>query len=203
MYREQKNNILLYPCTIVGYIRLILLSSAIVWHVVVINLVETQQVQWGVALLTGLSLLLDLLDGHLARKFGQATSFGTLFDLAIDLITHTFVWIISGFYFAGVFIILEWTTGLYIVAFSMRPAAHWKNTLIDQGPLFIKLYFSANQRNLWSAYGNISHFVFPITLCLSNAPIWLSFVTLPGLIIYEVVTLYMLYILVRVLAANH
>jgi phosphatidylglycerophosphate synthase len=177
-----------------------LLGSAIAWHVALVSLAETQAALWGVVVLTGCSLLLDLLDGHLARKYGHLTQFGVLFDQAIDLMTHTFVWIISGFYFAGAFIILEWTTGLYVVAFSMRPAAHWKNTLIDQGPFFIKLYFSRNQRNLWSAYSNISHFIFPAMLYLGNMPIWLSYATLPGLLIYEIVTLYMLYILIRVLA---
>jgi phosphatidylglycerophosphate synthase len=203
MYNEQKDNVLLYPCTIVGYIRLILLGSAIAWHGASISLAEAQTAPWGVAILTGLSLLLDLLDGYLARKYGHLTQFGILFDLAIDLITHTFVWIISSFYFAGVFIILEWTTGLYVVAFSMRPAAYWKNMLIDHGPFFIKVYFSRNQRNLWSAYSNIGHFIFPITLYLGNIPIWLSYATLPGLLIYEAVTLYMLYILVRVLVDNN
>ena len=200
MYPDVTHKLLLYPCTIIGYIRLLLLGSALI--AMSVGLTDESEARLGVAILVALSLLLDVFDGYLARRFGHTTQFGLLFDLVIDLISHTFIWMISGFYFAAGLIILEWTAGLYIAAFSMAPNTHWKRTLIDEGPPLIKIYFARNQRNILSAYGNISHFIFPITLYLDHTPIWVSYIALPGLVLYEVVTLYLFYILMRILASN-
>jgi hypothetical protein len=201
MYSDITDKLLLYPCTIVGYIRLLLLGAAMI--TVSVGLADGPEARLSVAILSGLSLLLDMFDGYLARRFGHTTQFGLLFDLAIDLISHTFIWTISGFYFAAGLIILEWTAGLYIAAFSMKPNTHWKRTVIDRGPPLIKIYFARNQRNLLSAYGNIGHFIFPMTLYLDYTPNWVGYAALPGLVLYEVVTLYLFYILIRILASHN
>jgi len=200
MYFKTKDQVFLYPCTLIGYSRLLLLSGAVTWRL--LTTTDLPAMRFGVASLIGLSLLLDLLDGYLARKLGQTTQFGVLLDLAIDLISHTFVWAISGFYLAELLIILEWTTGLYIVAFSFKPGGHWKKTFTKAGPFWLRLYFSRNQRNFLSAYSNISHFIFPISLYLYQGAVWISYVALPGLVIYEAATLWMFWILLNSLATH-
>jgi phosphatidylglycerophosphate synthase len=182
----------------VGYIRLALLIVA-----VFLPLALPLPVFWGrvaVATLIGLSRLLDLVDGHLARKFNQLSSFGALFDLVIDLTTHTIVWILSGFYLFPLLIILEWAAGLYVAAFAIYPQTHWKTNFTKSGPGLIRAYFSNNQRNLLSAYGNLSHFIFPIALYFELLLDWVYYLCVPGLILYELVTLYMLLRLVSLSA---
>jgi phosphatidylglycerophosphate synthase len=195
-------NVLLYPCTLVGYGRLLLLGLALITPKLFVGQLPEPWPGISFALLISGSLLLDLLDGYLARKFDHQTYFGTLFDLVIDLITHTLIWLASGFILAPAFILLEWSAGLYIAAFSMQSHVHWKTTLIDEGPRLMQAYFQNNQRNWLSAYGNIGHVVFPLALSISIAPLWLSWLALPGLLLYEAVTFYLLFVLNKILVAR-
>ncbi len=183
----KSRTILLYPCTIVDFIRLLLLGGA-----VVVGALEEPELRPGFVALVGLSRFLDLFDGYLARKFDHTTRFGTLFDLLLDLTTQTVLWIASDFYLAPALLILEWAAGLYVAAFTMGPGRHWKTVLLENCPGFIRYYFSHHQRNFLSAYGNIAHFLFPVALYLGFSAGWLDAVLLPGLILYEVVTAYML-----------
>jgi phosphatidylglycerophosphate synthase len=199
MYLKTKDQVFLYPCTLIGYSRLLLLSGAVTWPL--LTSPDLPAMRFGVASLIGLSLLLDLLDGYLARKLSQTTQFGVLLDQAIDLISHTFVWAISGFYLAQLLIILEWTAGLYVVAFSFKPGGHWKKVFTQTGPAWLRFYFSRNQRNFLSGYSNLGHFIFPISLYLYHGPVWVSYVALPGLVIYEAATLWMFWILLNHLAS--
>ena len=197
-----KTNILvwLYPSTFVGYVRLALLGGALAWHYWWNTTAEEDWLRLGFVILVGLSRLLDLFDGYLARKFNQISSFGTLFDLWIDLLTHTVVWVMSGLYGGMSLVVLEWTTGLYIAAFTIRSETDWKNRLIESGSRLIRVYFDRNQRNLLSAYGNIGHFTVPMALYIGFSGAWLYYLFVPGLILYEVITLLMLYGLLKVLA---
>jgi phosphatidylglycerophosphate synthase len=185
--------LLVYPCTLVGYSRLGLVISAVGVHL------SGQGGRWVVIGLLGLSLLLDGLDGYLARRHGHSSHFGALLDLAIDLSTHSVVWTLSGFYLAAPLLVLEWSTGLYMAAFSMLPVDSWKNILIKGGPALIRYYFSNHQRNLLSVYGNVGHFVFPAALYLQLSVAWVYTLALPGLVLYELVTFYSLYIFLRLL----
>jgi CDP-diacylglycerol--inositol 3-phosphatidyltransferase len=192
-------SLLVYPCTIVGYIRLALLISAVSFHL----LAETEL--WRKTIIVGLlgsSCLLDGVDGYLARRYGHTSDFGTLFDLTIDLSTHTISWYLSEFYLAMPLLILEWSTGLYIAAFSMYPGDSWKNVVIKKGPFLFGYYFSNHQRNLLSAYGNISHFALPMALYLQLPISWVYYSLWPGLILYELVTLYLLYIFIKILVTT-
>ena len=123
--------------------------------------------------------------------------FEALFDLTLDLMTHTVVWILSGFWLAPCLLILEWGAGLGVATATLQPAEHWKTRLTASSPGLIRAYFRANQRNLLSAYGNISHFVFPMAFYLQLPFSWVFYGSLPGLILYEGVTLYMLVTLVK------
>jgi phosphatidylglycerophosphate synthase len=195
-------SLLVYPCTIVGYVRLALLISAVTFYLLV---VENEPEVWrktAVVGLLGSSCLLDGVDGYLARRYGHTSDFGTLFDLTIDLSTHTVSWFLSGFYLAMPLLILEWSTGIYIAAFSMHPGASWKNVVIKKGPSLLGYYFSNHQRNLLSAYGNISHFALPMALYLQLPINWAYYSLWPGLILYELVTLYLLYIFIKTLVTT-
>lgn len=184
--------LLLYPCTLVGYVRLVLLAGAVGAHV--------GSAGGGVVVgLLGLSWALDGLDGYLARRHGHTSHFGALLDLTIDLSTHSVVWCLSGFYLAGPLLILEWVAGLYMAAFSLLPVDSWKQVLIQGGPGLIRYYFSHQQRNWLSLYGNGGHFVFPVALYLHLSGGWVYYVALPGLLLYELVTFYSLCIFIKIL----
>ena len=198
---KQSNIVWLFPSTIIGYSRLGLLVAAIIVHLFFVN-GENLWPRLSFVCLVGLSRLLDLLDGYLARRFSQTSYFGTLFDLLLDLVTHTVVWSVSGFFLATPLIILEWATGLYIAAFARQPSGHWKTVLIDRGPRLIKYYFSNNQRNVLSTYGNLAHFIFPMAIYMLLSTSLIYYLTIPGLILYEVVTIYMLFMLMRISARN-
>lgn len=200
MSRRPALSILLYPCTIVGYVRGVLLVGALALHFGGGNAWDEHWVRIACAGAVGLSLLLDGLDGYLARVFGHTSHFGALFDLMLDLVTHTVVWVASGIRLAVAFVMLEWAAGVCIVALSRRQSISWKTTLTEQSPHLIRYYFSRNQRNLLSAYSNIGHFVIPIAFYLKIADTWMPLTFLPGLAVYEAVTAYMLYTFVRILA---
>ena len=135
------------------------------------------------------SLLLDLLDGNLARKFGHTSRFGALFDLSIDLVTHSVVWVASGWRFALIFMIIEWTAGLLAFVQTMRSQGSWKQNVIADGSWVLGIYFGNHQRNLTSAYCNVAHFMFPAALILGWTNLWFYALAVPGLAVYEGVTI--------------
>lgn len=171
-----------------GYIRLLLVGIA---ATLALTIADDIWFRGLIATLLGISLLLDGLDGYLARKFGHASHFGALLDLALDLMTHTMVWFVSGFPLAVGLIMLEWTAGLYIAAFALQTSTSWKLRLTEDSPAFVRYYFSHKQRNFVSIYANASHFLCPMAWYLGLS--WLGYLTIPGLLIYEAVTAYMLY----------
>jgi len=175
----------------------------VAWQLILVSAVDEIGPRLGFVVLMGLSWLLDIFDGYLARRLGHTSRFGALFDLGLDLITITIVWTVSGFYLATAFIVLEWAAGLYIAAFSMLPQAHWKTIMVKGSPGPIKFYFSRNQRNPLSAYGNIAHFAFPLALYLGLSAVWPYYLLWPGLILYEAVTFYLLFALLKILIRDH
>jgi phosphatidylglycerophosphate synthase len=198
----KQTSVLLYPCNIVGYVRLTMLVAA----AAVVALYGAAGWQMGWALRFGIAvwlffclLILDLLDGHLARKLGHATKFGALFELTLDLLTHTFVWTLSGLAIAPLLIALEWSVGLYIAAFTMSPNSRWKTILAEQGPWLSRLYWRPMRVNLLNDYSNVGHFVFPMSLFVFGAPMWLGYLALPGLIVYEVTAVYALFVFMKIL----
>jgi phosphatidylglycerophosphate synthase len=149
------------------------------------------------------SLLLDVLDGYLARKLNQVTLFGSLFDLTLDLLGHTFVWLISGLSLAPFLIALEWTAGLYMAAFSMRSSSHWKVTLVEAGPWLVRYYFKPQPINPLNIYSNVAHFILPISFFVTESWNWVGYLSLPGLILFEVVTLYMIFTFIKILVKQN
>ncbi len=183
---------LIYPCNLVGYGRLVLIMAAV--SVYIGN--DVPAARWIFLGCLTAGLLLDLFDGYLARRYDHTTTFGTLLDLILDLVTHTIVWIASEWRFAVWFILLEWTAGILAAVISLRSDTTWKHNFSARGWAFIRYYFSRHQRNLLSAYSNITHFLFPVALFLSLTSTWIYILTVPGLIVYETVTLVMIFTMI-------
>ncbi len=199
---EKQPRILLYPCNVVSFIRLAMLivAAAVVAAAHSSGGQLSLALRWGIAIWMAVSLLiLDVVDGHLARRLGHETKFGALFELTVDLLSHTFVWTLSGLAVAPLLIALEWSVGLHIAAFIARPNAHWKITLAERGPWLVRLYWRPMRMNLLNGYSNVAHFIFPVSLFVFAGPMWLSYLALPGLVIFEAVSAYMLLTLMQIL----
>ena len=187
---------LLYPCNIVGGVRLAMLILAVItiYLYTFMGWPLDIRLRWGIAIhLFVSSLLLDIVDGFLARKFDHVTEFGTLFDQIIDLLSHTFVWTLSGLSIAPAIIAIEWTSGLLAAAIAARSPHHWKDSLVDEGGRFIRSYFQNGGYNFLNIYSNLAHFVFPISIFISGVITLLGYIAVTGVLIYEVVTVLMIY----------
>lgn len=73
--------VLLLPPNVIGHLRLLLALTAAALGPRPASL-----------LLFSASLALDAVDGWLARRLGQATAFGALYDVAIDNLTRALLW---------------------------------------------------------------------------------------------------------------
>lgn len=197
MHARPTSAVLLYPCTLVDYLRLVLLAGALVLHITSDYEEMPIWLRLGFVLLIAASSLLDILDGYLARKLNHSSRFGLVLDFTIDLLTNTLVWTVTGWYFAPVILLIEWLVGGFAMMVALGPGAHWKTTFDDQSPRLIAMYFRNNQRNLLSAFSNICHSAFPLALYVGSMAAWVVYLTLAGLIVYGIVTLYMLYALAR------
>jgi phosphatidylglycerophosphate synthase len=145
-----------------------------------------------IVLLLGLSRLLDMTDGYFARRLGVSTPGGPAIDLVADLGTHTIVWWASGLWFAWELILLEWSAGVGILLVSRHAAKSWKRSLTVRGPRWIQVYFRSNQRNLLCGYASVCHFLVPAAAIASVTSPFTNAVTLPGLVVYEAATIYLL-----------
>ena len=81
--KSKKTNlaVVLFPCNILCYIRILLVCSAIVIPESLYFLGIYQ-----VAILLTTSVLLDLADGYLARRYKHQTVYGLVLDLIIDIL---------------------------------------------------------------------------------------------------------------------
>lgn len=185
-WAKDRAEVLAYPSTWIGVLRLVLLAGALYWaHLPAVF----------VGFVT-LSVGLDLVDGWLARRLGQAGRFGEVLDYGIDLITHTVLWVLSGFPFAPVLILLEWGAGFSVLWFSFRHPDHWKTLLMQAHP-FLWRYFANGQRNFLAAWAVCSHFAFRIVWYLGHGETWAADIALGGTIVFEVVTAYMIWLPLR------
>ncbi|MDX2084594.1 MAG: CDP-alcohol phosphatidyltransferase family protein [Candidatus Melainabacteria bacterium] len=63
------------------------LVAALLWH-------KTTSVYWGCFTLTVAIIWMDGLDGYLARKLGEASAFGAVFDILCDRVVEQVYWIV-------------------------------------------------------------------------------------------------------------
>jgi phosphatidylglycerophosphate synthase len=188
--------VLVYPSTGVIYLRLGLVGGA-VYLACLSSVVDGASKSIAVVSLMAVSRLLDLVDGNLARRFGQTTTFGSVFDLLADLVTHTIVWWLSGLVFAPLMILLEWVAGTGILLTTWRGDARWKLALTRDGPRWIQAYFRNNQRNRVCAYGSVGHFLVPVIAYSQFDSIWTYGLTVPGLLIFELATVFLILAVAR------
>ena len=198
------NKILTYPCNLVGYVRLMLLITALTL-LGIYDLMDwplTSCSRWTIIGFLFAAAALDAIDGYLARKFGHVTVFGALLELMIDMLIHTTVWLISGLKIAPFILALEWSVALLLAALTYADDNHWKKMLAEKGPWLVRVYFKPMKVNYFCEYCNLAHFVLPALFFVYgsfNAAGWLM---LPGLIIYELVTLMMLYLFFKLVLDN-
>ena len=197
--------ILLYPSNLVSLFRLELILKT--WLLLFLIPLPQQNLLFRaiIILLLSASALLDLLDGHLARKFDQATEFGALLDQIIDLLIHTTLWTLSGFALAVPILLLEWSVGILVAYTALYHQGHWKAAMTTAQNGFVykfaRRYFSNNQRNRLSISANLSHIGFPAALYLGSGFEWGAYLAVPGVILYEVATIVMLRVLIMKRAA--
>lgn len=189
-----KPAILFYPCNLVGFVRLSLIAAALILWLSNTRLMA----RFGFILLISLSGLLDMLDGHLARRYNHATLFGGRLDQIIDLTMYSVLWGVSGFVLTVPLLLLEWGVGLLVLRRASQPeGGHWKSALTNSSFWFARQYFAAGQRNALSILANFSHFVFPLALAFDSDFDWLVYLTTPGLSCYLLATVFMLLVLSR------
>lgn len=198
--KNKINRILLYPCNIIGYIRLAMLAMAVgfIFFYDYKGWQLTYELRWYIAiwLFVGPSAL-DCIDGYFARKYGHTTNFGALLELTTDMLVHTTVWLLSGLKIAPFIIALEWSAALYVAAFSLQKEESWKQTLSQTGSRLIRYYFKPMKYNAFCEYCNLAHFALPVALFVSGEMTLFAYIMLPGLLVYEFVTIEMLQIFGR------
>ncbi|WP_372365137.1 CDP-alcohol phosphatidyltransferase family protein [Candidatus Uabimicrobium sp. HlEnr_7] len=196
------NKILLYPCNILGYIRLVMLLCAVVFLYLYHhnNWTLGYELRFAVAIWIFIGpAAIDAIDGYFARKYQHCTKFGALFELTIDMLVHTVVWSISGLKIAPLIIVFEWVVALYVAAFTLYKDTSWKNMLATQGPWLLRVYYKPMKYNIFCEYCNLAHFVFPIVFFVCGSMTTLSYIALPGIIVYEIVSFGMLCLFIKLL----
>ncbi|MBT5829747.1 MAG: CDP-alcohol phosphatidyltransferase family protein [Candidatus Latescibacteria bacterium] len=186
--------VLIYPSTVIDYVRVMLLGAGVFCHF--------KGDAIGFVVLVTLSSVLDMSDGALARRLGHDSRFGEVFDFAIDIVTHTILWTLSGFPFAPVMIALEWGAGVSVLYLSVRQGDHWKNVLVQVPVKLMQYYFANRQRNVLATFAGVSHFGFRVGWYLGYGETWPTDIFVPGIILFEVVTAYMIWVAWRMRAAK-
>lgn len=182
--------VLWYPSTLIDMLRLLLLGMGVYCHI--------QEWAYGFVGLIAVSSLLDMVDGEVARRLGQTSRLGACLDFGIDLCTHTLLWVLSGFPFAPVMILLEWAAGFSVSYLSFQRNVHWKDVMATINVKLVQRYFANGQRNWLAGIAGVSHFGFRIAWYLGYGETWYGDVFVPGIIVFEVVTAYMIWIAWRV-----
>ena len=182
-----------FPCTLVDYIRIILVT----WAVVIATL-SRQPSHYQICCLLTVNVILDAVDGFLARRYNHQSGCGMALDLVVDVSTSTVIWYLSSINLSFIFVLVEWVGAIAILCSSFfRSSTHWKTSLNKSNSRLLKLYFSNNQRNWLSTYGGIAHFVFPMAYVICQPQPWLLTITFPGLLLFEFVTIYLVLVLIK------
>jgi hypothetical protein len=174
--------ILVYPCNLLGYVRLGLIGAAAAgWLALPAVPLDARLTLVGFLLAAS---ALDALDGPLARRLGHATRFGARLDQSTDLLGATLLWLMSGFSLGPALIALEWAAGLAVL---LRPHTALPEP-IPLGRSFMRRYFANRQRNPLSILANASHLALPIALFLGAGFEPVAYAAIPGLIAFELAT---------------
>lgn len=150
------------------------------------------------ALLTVLVIILDGLDGYVARAFNEQSNFGSLFDILGDRVVENLYWIA----FSVLGIVPVWvpmvvvtrgiiTDGLRSVAFSKGYTAFGKNTMM-QNPIFHFLTASRFSRAVYGTAKALA-FLFLIIAYIPNIEYY-DFMSLKSYGFYSIIQQYLILI---------
>eukprot|EP00808_Paulinella_micropora_P013901 g52618.t1 len=159
--------ILLYPCNLVGYLRLYLIAVAFQLRVVDRMLVASSPAEqgllsWRVGVLC-LAWALDAVDGPLARRLGHTTRYGGVLDGLCDICLHSLNALTGlGFNSSLARLQVSLEAGVAFYLFGVKQSFQNDNVL--------RHYFANNQRNPFSAYSNLGRFALPLLVAAPYRP---------------------------------
>ncbi|XP_072034352.1 uncharacterized protein [Amphiura filiformis] len=166
--------VLLYIPNIIGYIRIILLIAA--WFCYATNPV------WFIILYLT-NVILDGIDGAIARKLNQTSAFGAWFDVVIDCVGRSMLW--SRLYSWGSLIAsLEWL--VFVCTHSI--GAQWKASFV-QAPWIAQKVMEKNFKTPLGTYVVLGLHILPLWLYAHYAGIFTHTLVIPKIIDYMVIGL--------------
>ena len=121
-----------FPCPLVDYIRIILVT----WAVVIATL-SRQPSHYQICCLLTVNVILDAVDGFLARRYNHQSGFGMALDLIVDVSTATVIWYLSSINLSFIFVLIEWVGAITILYSSfLKSSTHWKTSLNSSNATF-------------------------------------------------------------------
>eukprot|EP00043_Microstomoeca_roanoka_P015973 m.160950 g.160950 ORF g.160950 m.160950 type:complete len:225 (-) comp16368_c0_seq5:1656-2330(-) len=143
-------SVLLFVPNLLGYARLLLLIAAffVFWRSPVIFI-----------LLYSVQAILDGIDGYVARKLGQTSSFGAWFDVVVDNAGRTLLWCYTSPSLGPLIACVEWVT--FSCTHTSGPA--WK-TQFDNAPAWVAAVMANGFRTPTGIFVIAGIHVLPIVL---------------------------------------
>ena len=114
-------------------------------------------------------ILLDCIDGFLARLLGQQTSFGAFLDVWVDIALRGCLWtraIPGGGLMSLLFPLIEFTT--FLITHSTSRASDWKEGCFREAPSFIQAVMANGLRNPWGLWASLGLFFLPLWLFIQQ-----------------------------------
>ena len=148
--------VLLYYPNIIGHLRVLLLYKTIVYN-------SREQHGYAVTCLLA-SLLLDTVDGAVARRCNQVTNFGRYYDMAIDTLTPQVVFACCHAYKQLAFLFAAVTLMWVVLACAATAGQSWKIAVKPE--LFPAAWLTAPDGS-FTRFGNLLYYIgFVYPLCV-------------------------------------
>ncbi|KAH7954255.1 hypothetical protein HPB49_016997 [Dermacentor silvarum] len=151
-------SVFLYVPNLIGYLRMAIVAYA--WLLVTDDRLF--------ALLFFVSVLLDGVDGWAARLLGQASAFGTLLDVSIDLGARAMLWSLVWPRFGGFISSIEW---LGLLSNYREAGTDWKKDARHH-PHWIRAIFANGFKNPWGAVLVTGTHFLPLAIFVYERGIW-------------------------------
>eukprot|EP01023_Acetabularia_acetabulum_P005687 TRINITY_DN12340_c0_g1_i4.p1 TRINITY_DN12340_c0_g1~~TRINITY_DN12340_c0_g1_i4.p1 ORF type:complete len:205 (+),score=21.52 TRINITY_DN12340_c0_g1_i4:219-833(+) len=155
MIKESKYRVLLWWPNLIGYFRILLW----ILSVVVMQTYKIHTVTYG---LLWMSFGLDAVDGWIARKLDQTSSFGAFIDVLIDNLVRGSIWVWA--LPQGPFSVIPsmWEMTVFLATHKGGGAA-WKTGYFCNAPKWVQSVLSNEFRQFWGIWATIGLF---------GAPLW-------------------------------
>ncbi|XP_067670094.1 uncharacterized protein [Haliotis asinina] len=160
--------VLLFVPNIIGYIRIVLASVAIIFfHYPVIC-----------TILYGISVLLDGIDGYAARKLNQTSIFGAWFDVVIDNFSRGLLWC-SLYKWGYLVVFLEWVTFMS----THSRGSNWKVTE-EHFPTLVQLVMANGFKSPLGCYAVGSLHILPMWMYMHEMGVLSLILGVPDVFVY-------------------